>query len=84
MFEITDVFSTVTKDTKTVYYFGVEYEVPQWVKYIACSGNGRVSCYNRKPDKIKWGHWDFDVEYFYYELGWISFIGDWRDSLVEV
>lgn len=84
MFQITDVFSTVTKNTKTIHYFNVEYVVPNWVCCIGCDVNGRVSGYSRKPDKIKWGRWEFYGEYFYYEMGWVSFNGDWINSLVEV
>jgi hypothetical protein len=52
------------KDTKKpVVYNGVEYSVPQWVKYVAIDSNGDLHGYDKKPELVLSGFPHFIFSY---------------------
>lgn len=67
--------------TKTVNYFGIEYDVPVWIRWIAADADGELTGYQTRPYLLSklWATLDSNVD-----LGIVEFCGNWEESLIEV
>ncbi|WP_387468491.1 hypothetical protein [Photorhabdus sp. RM323S] len=70
-------------DTKCVSYFGIDLEVPKFVRYIVADSEGTLYGYRFEPE-MRLGYFDSGGDEFV-ELGVVEFEGEsWKDSLEYV
>ena len=78
MFQI----SRFIEEPKEIFnYFGINIKLPYGIAYIATNKDGKVHGYYEKPISFENGYWGTPMSIL---LGKIDFMGDSRESLVEV
>lgn len=85
--KILEVARQETDTVKTVDYFGEQFTILGWIKYLAMDKSGELYGYESKPfvydDEMQFmsdGYLVEDPEH----IATIVYDGDWKDSLIEV
>lgn len=85
--KILSVVKPEVEPTKIVNYFGEQFTVPEWVKYLAMDKCGNLFGYESKPFLAEDVNMYLINGYLNREGKYIARIvydGDWKESLVEV
>ena len=66
---------------KTITFEGNEYEVEDWVKYVARDEDGDICAFENKPFMYR-NYWSTDNVGKVHRMG--AELDDWENSLIEV